>query len=305
MRYLYCMATVLTLASTAAGAQAPTGTFAPGQTITYEQRTALWGPGSARVEPFRIAGNIYYVGAANIAAYLVTTPEGHILLDTGTTTMQSDLPRNIEKLGFKLSDVKLLLTSHAHVDHIQGHAIMQRITGAMVFAMKGDAEAMATGHDLSGTAADGWEPIAIDRILEDNENVTLGGTTLRAILTPGHTPGNTAWLMTTKEADRSYQVLFGGPPTPVVGNVKYNTPPELVTTSFRRLRELNPDLILGGHPEGQFRGKLEPMSAGQRPHPLLMQPGQWTKMLDDAQARYEKKLKDASASGTGLAPGRQ
>jgi metallo-beta-lactamase class B len=291
--------TLLALAAAPAFAQAPTANYAPGQTVSYEQRAALWGPGSAPVEPFRIVGNVYYVGAANIASYLITTPEGHILLDTGTTIMQADLPRNIEKLGFKPSDVRLLLASHAHVDHIQGHALMQRITGAMVFAMRGDAEAMATGKDLSGTAADGWEPIPIDRIIEDNEEITLGNTTLRAVLAPGHTAGNTTWVMSAREANRTYQIVFGGPPSPVVGNLKYNTAAELAATSFRRLRELNPDMLLGGHPEAQFRGKLDAVRATQRPHPLLLPQGEWRKLLDAAQANYDRKLTAARSSGPG------
>ena len=308
MRKTLLLATTLALGLglvTASVAQAPPAqNFAPGQTISYEATEMLFGPGSEAVEPFKIVGNVYYVGARNIAAYLITTPEGHILLDTGTTRMQGSLGRNIEKLGFKLSDVKVLLTSHAHVDHIEGHTFVQRITGATVIAMRGDAEAMATGVDLSGTHANGWEPIKIDRIIDDNEEITLGGTTMRAILTPGHTPGNTTWVMTTKEGDKSYQIVFGGPATPIIGNVKYNTPLEPVVVSFRRLRELKPDMILSGHPEGAFRGKLDAVRAGQRPHPLLLQAGAWTKTLDDAEANYKKRVAENKITGSGAARSR-
>ena len=303
MRFTVIAAALLGLA-TAASAQTPASIAAPGQTISYNTFTTLWGPGSATVEPFKIVGNVYYVGAQNIASYLITTPEGHILLDTGTTRMQGDLPRNIEKLGFKLSDVKVILASHAHVDHIQSHAIMQRITGALVIAMRDDSQAMATGKDLSATETEGWEPIKIDRIIEDGEDITLGGTVMKAILTPGHTPGSTAWAMTTKEGDRTYQIVFGGPPTPIIGNVKYNTAESLVATSYRRLRELKPDMLLGGHPEAQFRGKIDAMRAGQRPHPLLTTAAAWQQTLDQAETGYKTRLAAAKASGTGIIPGR-
>jgi metallo-beta-lactamase class B len=302
MRVVSSVILALAVAGSASAAQAP-GTFAPGQTVSYEQRAELWGPGSMSVEPFKIVGNIYYVGAVNISAYIISTPEGLILIDTGTTLMQADLPRNIEKLGFKLTDVKVILTTHAHIDHIQGHAIMKRITGAWVVAMEGDAEAMRTGVDLSATAADGWEPIPIDRVIKDNETVTLGGQVMRAILTPGHTPGNTTWVTTVQDGGRQYNVIFGGMPTPIVGNIKYNTPAELVATSFRRLRELPaPDLMLGGHPEAQFRGKIDAMRAGQRPHPLMMAPGAWTTMLSTAESNYAQRVRDVGDEG--VRPGR-
>jgi metallo-beta-lactamase class B len=302
MRLVISAALALAVAGAASAAQAP-GTFGPGQTVSYEQRAELWGPGSGTVEPFKILGNVYYVGAVNISAYLITTPEGHILIDTGTTLMQADLPRHIEKLGFKLSDVKVILTTHAHIDHVQGHAIMKRMTGAWVLAMEGDAEALRTGIDLSATAADGWEPIPIDRVIKDNDTVTLGGQLMRAILTPGHTPGNTTWVTTVQDGGRTYNVMFGGMPTPIVGNIKYNTPQELVATSFQRLRALPaPDLMLGGHPEAQFRGKLDALRAGQRPHPLMMEAGAWAKMLDTSEANYARRVAEVGAQG--VRPGR-
>jgi metallo-beta-lactamase class B len=103
------------------------------------------GPYSAPVEPFRIRGNIHYVGGANIASYLITTPQGHILLDTRVNEMHDGIRDGVVKLGFKASDIRIMLSSHAHFDHIEGHAAMKRLTGAQVIAMKGDAEALESG----------------------------------------------------------------------------------------------------------------------------------------------------------------
>ena len=112
------------------------------------------GPYSQPVEPFRIVGNIYYVGARNIAAYLIATPQGHILIDTGMSEMHDAITSGVERLGYTVSDIRILLASHAHFDHIDGHAPMQRRTGAQVMAMSGDAEALETGHDNLGARGD-------------------------------------------------------------------------------------------------------------------------------------------------------
>ena len=111
-------------------------------------------------------------------------------------------------------------------------------------------------------------------------------------------------MMTTKDGERSYQIAFGGPPTPIIGNVKYNTAENLVSTAYRRLRELKPDMLLGGHPEAQFKGKIDAMRAGQRPHPLLTDAAAWKTSLDQAEAGYKVRLAAAKASGTGIIPGR-
>src|SRR5437879_11441897 len=110
--------------------------------LSPQQRATFHGQMSERVEPFHIIGNIYYVGARNIASYLITTPEGHIMIDTGTKEMHDVIRTNVEKLGFKLQDIKILLSGHAHFDHVQGHAAMKRLTGAKVMAIGEAARAL-------------------------------------------------------------------------------------------------------------------------------------------------------------------
>jgi metallo-beta-lactamase class B len=268
----------------------PTGPVAPSLVTLVDN---LLGPGSVSVEPFRVVGNIYYLGAADLAVYLITTPQGHILVDSGSPAVGLRVASKIEKLGFKPRDVKVLLNTHAHIDHIGGHTDVKRATGAAVLVMDGDAEAAATGHDLSSLETPGWEPIAVDRVLHDNDEVTVGGQTMRAIAAPGHTAGNTTWVTTVREGDRTYQVVFGGFPTPVVNNPKYNTPPAAVETSFSRLRELKPDIVLLGHTSAAWKDKGAALRAGQRPHPLLTPHSDWIKRLEEAEANYRKNLEAA------------
>src|SRR5581483_11354830 len=146
-------------------------------------------------EPFpahQIIGNIYYVGSKDLATYLITTPEGHVLINSGFERTVPLIQKSVESLGFTMRDVKILLASHAHSDHVAGHAALQRATGAKVYVMQGDEEVVATGGKGQYLyAADRWEPCKVDRVLKDGDVVTLGGLKLVARLTPGHTRGCT------------------------------------------------------------------------------------------------------------------
>jgi metallo-beta-lactamase class B len=264
--------------------------------LSSEQRAQFHGPYSQPEQPFRLVGNIYYVGAKNIASYLVTTSQGHILIDTGTTEMTPVIKANVEKLGFKLTDVKIILSSHAHFDHIGGHAAMKKLTGASVMAIKQDADALEAGKDLSPLGDEGWTPVKVDRVLKDGDAVTLGATTLRAVWAPGHTPGCTVWTTDVTDAGKSYNVaIFGcGGPNPgvkLVGNRSFPTLVEDTTSTFRKLKMLHPDIYVSGHPQMLFAGKIERMKNNERPHPLL-DPGSqaWMKMLDDAQTAFERRV---------------
>src|SRR5688572_23889606 len=161
------------------------------------------------VEPFRIIGNIYWVGG-EYGSYLITTPEGHILHDTGTNEMHEGIIANVGKLGFDVEDIRIMISSHAHFDHVQGHAAMKRVTGAQVVALGGDAAALVAGQDNSAGGFPGLEPVEVDRVIEDGDTVTLGEVTLTALWTPGHTQGATMWMTTVEEEGNSYSVAFRG-----------------------------------------------------------------------------------------------
>ncbi|PYS01559.1 MAG: subclass B3 metallo-beta-lactamase [Acidobacteria bacterium] len=267
--------------------------------LSPEQRATFHGRQSEAVEPFRIVGNIYYVGARNIASYLITTPEGHIMIDTGTKEMHDVIRTNVEKLGFKLQDIKILLSGHAHFDHVQGHAAMKRLTGAKVMAIGEDARALEAGADLSPLGDEGWEPVKVDRVLKDGDTVMLGGTTLRAVLTPGHTPGCTTWTTGVEEKRRPYSVVFqacGGPNAGVklIGNSKFPRLVENTLRTFQVQETLKPDIYLPMHPETYFAGKVERIKAGETPHPLF-DPDAYTKLISETEANFQKRVQEERA----------
>jgi metallo-beta-lactamase class B len=246
--------------------------------------------------PFRIMGDVYYVGSNNIASILVASPQGHVLLDTGTEKMAAVVFPNIVRLGFKPADIKLMLISHAHYDHMETMETMRRITGATVAALEAEIPALVSGHDLSSNETWGHEPIRVGRVLKSGDDITLGGSTIKVIWTPGHTPGAAAYFITTRENGRTYQIVYGGPPTPITGNPRYDTRPEDAFSSYAALRAMNPDILVSGHPQNLFKGKLEALWANARPSPLALSPGQWAKMVDDSERAYKKRLGSANAS---------
>ena len=210
--------------------------------------------------------------------------------------MHDAITSSVEKLGYNVSDIRILLASHAHFDHIEGHALMQRRTGARVMAMNGDAEALESGHDTSALGAIGWEPVSVSRRLKDGDTVSLGGTTLRAIHAPGHTQGATIWMTTVEDGGRKYNVAFlttttPNPGVPLFDNPRHKNVVEDTRRTFRRLKaEREPDIVLVGHPQGMFAGTMERMRKGERPHPLLNGAEAWTRQLAVAEADFERRV---------------
>ncbi len=283
----------LIVVGTVASAQQP-AQFSP---EWYQQ---FRGPYSAPAEPFRIVGNIHYVGGVNIASYLITTPQGHILIDTGMREMHETIRNSVATLGFKVSDIKIMLSSHAHFDHVDGHAAMKKLSGAQVMAMAGDAQALESGRDTSALGAIGWEPVKVDRVLKHGDTVSLGGTTLRAVHSPGHTQGATTWFMTVDEKGRQYNVAFLGGTTPnggvpLINNPRHKTVIEDTQRTFRTLKaEKVPDIYLAGHPQAMFTGKVARIQAGETPHPLLNAEA-WTKQIMDAEAAFQTRVMEERA----------
>lgn len=291
-------ALVIAAGAASAQQQAQPAQFSP---AWYQQFS---GPYSAPVEPFRIVGNIHYVGGANIASYLITTPDGHILIDTGMKEMHDVITSSVAKLGFKTSDIKIMLSSHAHFDHIAGHAAMKKLTGAQVMAMRGDAEALESGKDNSALGAIGWEPVKVDRVLKHGDTVSLGGTTLRALHAPGHTQGATTWMTTVEDKGRQYAVAFLGGTTPNGGvplftNPRHRNVIEDTRRTFKTLKAENvPDIVLVGHPQAMFAGTSERIKAGATPHPLLNAAEAWTRQLANGEANFEKRVAEERATPT-------
>jgi|ERR1044071_1609306 metallo-beta-lactamase class B len=238
------------------------------------------------VKPFRIVGNVYYVGATDITSYLITTPKGHFLLDGGFEETAPMIRANIEKLGFKVSDVQYILSSHAHYDHAGGIAELKRITHAKFVSSEGDRAQHARGGKDDPNFGDRflYPPIIADRIIKDSESITLGGVTMTAHITAGHTPGCTTW---TTKAD-GHDVIFVGSPTipngyKLVGNEKYPTIANDYRRQFRTLRSLHPDVFLASH--GNFFD-LQAKIASRN----FVDPEGYRKFVEEMEARFEKVL---------------
>ena len=221
-----------------------------GAALLSAQNNADW---SQPFPPHKIVGNLYYVGSSELASYLITTPEGNILINSDFEQTVPVIRAAVEKLGFKFSDTKILLGSHAHGDHMEGDALVKELTGARVMAMEQDLPALRK-------MTPGNKPHPIDKVLHDGEEVTLGGTTLVAHLTAGHTKGCTTWTMKAREGDKTYDVVIVGSVNVnagfiLVGNKDY---PEIASDyarSFKTLKALPCDFFLGAH--GAYYGMKE------------------------------------------------
>lgn len=251
--------------------------------------------------PFKIIGNIYYVGDTNEAIYLITTPEGHILLDTGYQETAPIVRAGVEKLGFQMRDIKIMISGHAHADHVAGHALVREMTGgARVLASQADAPVIASGGrqgSFRGPSANPWPPTKVDQIIRDGDKVTHGGVTLTAHLTPGHTQGNTSWTMVVQDGGRRLNVAFM--PSLGVNNgvhlVNYPNYPNIVedyTKSFRVAKGLPCEVFLGPH--GNFynlKEKYDRMQAGASPNPFI-DPAGCRKWIEDREAAFQKQLEE-------------
>src|SRR6516164_7205952 len=232
---------------------------------TFTLAMAVVGQGPADwYEPFpahKVIGNVYYVGSKDLATYLITTPRGHILINSGFDRTVPLIQKSVESLGFKMTDVKILLASHAHSDHVAGLALLQKVTGAKVFIMRGDDQVVTSGGKgqyLYTTSR--WDPCKVDRVLEDRDEVKLGGVTLVARLTPGHTRGCTTWTWRTEDGGKQYDVVVIGSPNvnpgfQLVNNKDYAEIAADFAKTFTVLKSLPCEVFLGAH--GSYYGMVE------------------------------------------------
>jgi metallo-beta-lactamase class B len=210
-------------------------------------------------EPFpahRMIGNVYYVGSRGLASYLITTPAGHILINSDLKTSVPQIQQSIEKLGFRFSDVKILLISHAHFDHDGGSAEVKKLTGAQYMVMDADAGVVESGGKSDFQYGDdptlSYPATKVDRVLHDGDEVRLGDTVLTAHKTAGHTRGCTTWSLKVREADKTYDVVIVGSPNvnpgyKLVNNERYPEIADDYARGFRVLKSLPCDVFLGAH----------------------------------------------------------
>lgn len=261
-----------------------------------------------RVEPFRIVGNIYYVGSSDVTSYLIVTPKGNILLDTGMIEMLPQVRSSIEKLGFKLSDIKFILNSHAHFDHAGGIAEMRRLTGARFIASEQDTPLLERGGKGDPNFGDKfpYEATTPDETFRNGKSVSLGGTTLTANITPGHTKGCTTWTTTVRDTGRDLNVIFvcsvSSPGYQLVNNRDY---PDIVADyrrSFAWFNSAKVDVFLGSH-AGFFdlADKMKLLKAGSKTNPFI-DPQGYKQFIADSEKGFDDKIKAQKAAPLASVP---
>ena len=246
--------------------------------------------------PFRVAGNLYYVGTYDLACYLITTPQGHILINTGLASSFSQIKNNVEVLGFKFQDIKILLTTQAHFDHLGAMAAIKKATGARMMADEKDAAVVADGgvsdYAFGGTVT--FAPIQVDRQLRDNDIITLGGMNVTVLHHPGHTQGSCSYLVDVKDEKNSYRVLIANMPTIVTDKALDAIPayPDIAKDyayTLKALQALSFDLWVSSH-ASQFdlHTKRKPGDA-YNPEVFRDRKG-FDKAVAELKATYDKKL---------------
>jgi metallo-beta-lactamase class B len=209
---------------------------------------------SAKVPSFNVAGNIYYVGTQDLASYLIATPEGHILIDSGLEQNADAIAAGIRALGFDVKDVRILLTTQAHFDHVAAHARLKAMSGGRLLATDGDAPLLEGGGkgDYLFGPKELFPPVAVDGRLADGQQIRLGATVLTVRSTPGHTQGTATYTTTVRDDGRERLVVVAGstsvnPGTKLVNNTMYPTIAEDYARSFTVLQGLKPDVFLAAH----------------------------------------------------------
>lgn len=252
--------------------------------------------------PFHIAGNLYYVGSEDLASYLIVTPKGDILINSNLESSPSLIEKSVEALGFHMSDIKILLISHGHFDHCAGSAQILRMTGAKYYVMAQDVSVVESGGSTDfnyGPDKSMHFPAAhVDRALHDGDTVSLGGTSLTAHLTAGHTRGTTTWTLDEAENGRKLHVVIVGSPNvnpgyKLVGNRQYPQIASDYRHEFQVLKSLSCDIFLGAH--GAYFGMREKYArwkAGD--HDAFIDPAGYKAYIADREQAFEAALKKQS-----------
>jgi len=256
----------------------------------------------------KVAGNVYFVGSQGQASYLITTPEGNILINSGLVESAPMIKDSIEKLGFKYTDTKILLISHAHFDHDAGSARIVKETGAKYQVMDSDVDVVESGGKSDFNYGDAKDPdfarypaVKVSRVLHDGDTVSLGGTVLTAHKTPGHTKGCTTWTLKVKDGGKDLNVVVVGSPNVnpgyvLVGNAKYPNIVQDYEQTFKVLKALPVDVFLGAH--GDYYGlpaKFEKLKAGGA-NPFI-DPAGYKAYIANREAAYRKELAKQKAGG--------
>ena len=279
----------------------PLGDVAQAQTVK-DLLAALLVKWNTPTEPFKMIGNVYYVGTDGLASYLITSPQGHILVDTVMPESTSQIKASIEKLGFKITDIKYLVNTHAHIDHTGGLAEMKQASGGQLVAGEADKPLLEGGY-YPGAQQDEalkFPPVKVDRTVREGDKVTVGDVTLTARETPGHSPGCTSWEFSVKDGDATRTALIFCSGTValnrLVGNPTYSGIVTDYKKTFARARDMKVDVLLAPHPEMYKMAEKRAKLAEGGPNPFV-NPGEFNAYA----ATLEKSFEDALAKQTAAA----
>jgi metallo-beta-lactamase class B len=263
--------------------------------VAHAQETPDW---TRPFPAFKLIGNVYWVGTYDLSTFLITTPQGHILVNSGLERTVPQIADGMEKLGFKLSDTKILLTTQAHWDHVAGFGELKRLTKATVMVSEADAPVLADGgkSDFRWGKEEGsrFDPVTVDRRLKDGDTITLGGVTLTAHLHPGHTKGSTSFTFTVREAGRDYRVIIANmgsinPGVTVNGMPTYPTIGQDYARTFAAQKTIPVDVFLASH-AGQFR-LHEKYKPGDPYDPnRFVDPKGYRAAVEDLEQRFKAQL---------------
>jgi len=261
----------------------------------------LFAANSPIFPPFRILGNLYYVGDDDLASYLIVTPQGSILINTGYEFSVPDIRSRMKTLGFQFTNIKILLVTHAHSDHAAGMATMKKLTGAKMLAMEREAPLLESGGKTDYLfGSNGWfNAVKVDRTFQDGDKIELGGTELTAHLTPGHTKGSTSYTFDITEGGRTYHVLIANLGTINPGTVLVHNPdyPDIAgdyAQTFRILRALPCDIFLTSH-ASQF-GLFSKYRPGMSYDPdRFLDHGIYLRVIDRQENAFLEQLEEEKA----------
>ena len=252
-------------------------------------------------EPFKMIGNVYYVGTDGLASYLITSPQGHILVDTVMPEATSQIKASIEKLGFKITDIKYLVNTHAHIDHTGGLAEMKAASGAQLVAGEADKPLLEGGY-YPGAREEtvlNFPPVKVDRTVREGDTVTVGDVTLTARETPGHSPGCTSWAFSVKDSDATRSVLIFCSGTVALNRLVTNPTYSGIVADYRktfaRAKEMKVDVLLAPHPEMYRMQDKRAMISDGAPNPFV-NPGEFNAYAATLEKAFEEGLAKQTAA---------
>jgi len=256
---------------------------------------------TAERQPFCIVGNLYYVGTADLASYLITTEQGHILINTGVASSAETIKNNVERLGFKFNDIKILLATHAHYDHVGAMATIKKMTGATFMIHKADAPVMEDGGKsdyVFGGDTSSFEPVKVDSILKDGDIIHLGNTAITVLHHPGHTKGACSFMCNIKDSKGTYKVLIANMPSivfdePFAQLKTYPAAQKDYAATFQKMKALKFDYWVASHASQFDLDKKHPSGSPYNPAAFKDRAG-YDKALKELYAKFLKKMKQRS-----------